>query len=173
MTATTAEKKRTFTLTPTETFHGACLYVVDPENPAKPLSRQPVEIDNDFEADFPVCVGFAPACVQSFDLSGHGRPILNCKCPGPHGHILLQCEDGSALVQAPIASRAMLEEVLKSLEASFTENGGFKRGEIEGIRHVVTTLTEHLLPDALTPNEKQWLSERTGDKIAGLYGWWS
>ena len=168
--ANVAKAENVHTINYPYVFHGALMHRVDPDRPLADLVHEPpLVLDRD--DSFPLHVGYAPSCVREYDLSGHGRPIHDCSCPWPHGHVLLQCDDGTALVPTPIASRAMVEKILDAWDA-----GGlnFSARELAEARRILSLVVGPLLPTELTKDEANLLASPGGttEKFS-ILGWWS
>jgi hypothetical protein len=150
-------------------FHGACMHPVDPKQPERAFSKETLILN--FDDDFPLHVGYAPACVKEFDLGGHRDLQFQCNCPWPHGHVLMHCDEGSAWIPAPVASGAMIEEIIKEFTDKDFNFSAEKKAEMA---RILRALTEHILPDWLTGHEKSYLANMAQDRHSlRVKGWYS
>ncbi len=80
---------------------------------------------------FPFHVGFCRSCVEVWEMRAPWDKDGTVVCPytshEQHGHLILVCDDGTAIMQTPIQSRPMLEFVFRLL----AEHGTLSREEAD------------------------------------------
>jgi len=144
---------------PNFVFNGARMYYVDTKDPAAGLSLTQRQLMAD--DDFGLHAGFCPSCTRKFEIDSSWA--FDCKAAGPHGHLVMQCDDGSAVITLPIASQAFFNRILDDLL-------GFTDAERTGIRTVLASEVSKLSPD-LQPNESAILADTKKYRQALRFAW--
>lgn len=131
------------------------MYPIHPETPELAFRLTPLE--NPFDEPFPWHVGFCRACEKRWELRASWDEHGTVTCPyatmEKHGHLILVCDDGTAILQSPIQSVAMLNFVFDTLLAQ----GTLTEPQAAVAKMALTQDTKHL-PIEMTDTEKRLVS---------------
>lgn len=139
---------RTFSIQYPWVYQNTRMYPLNVDNPEWAFVLGEVKIPVDHP--FPYHVGFCRACEERWELRApwdtHGTVICPYKGKGLHGHLILVCDDGTAIMQTPIESIPMLEFVF----ATLVQYGTMSPLEADtaflilkqDVKHLLTEMTE-------------------------------
>jgi hypothetical protein len=151
MTSPSEQKPRTFTIEYPWVFYNARMYPLNPDNPSAAFVLGAVV--SNLNDDFPLHVGFCRDCEKRWEMRSAWDPLGTVECAykdkGTHGHLILVCDDGTAIIQAPVFSRAFLDFLFGLLA---TKNI-LKGSECETAKLILKEDIKHL-PPKLTNFEK-------------------
>jgi hypothetical protein len=155
MTPPSEQKPRTFITEYPWVFYNTRMYPLSPDNPRAAFVLGPVA--SNLEDDFPLHVGFCRDCEKRWEMRSSEDPYGTVECAykdkGTHGHLILVCDDGTAIIQAPVYSRAFLDFLFKQIAAK----GILERRECETAQLILKEDIKHLPPE-LTSFEKGLLT---------------
>jgi hypothetical protein len=145
--------EKTFTITYPWVFGTTRLYPIDPKDPKAAFVLGPVTRDRD--EPLRDHIGFCRDCDGLWDIRGtekdeHGKITCAYKDRHKHGHILIACDDGMLVIQAPISSKSFFAFVLEQL----VRNRVLVRDQANTAKEILREDMRHLLP-ALTRFEDQ------------------
>ncbi len=149
------DRPRTFRIDYPWVFMSTRMYPIDPDSPESAFRLTPVE--KPLDESFPWHVGFCRACRKRWELRSSYDELGTVKCPyaemEKHGHLILVCDDGTAILESPIESTTMLNFVLDSLIAK----GTLTELQVEVAKMALRQDTKHL-PEDMTEPEKRLVS---------------
>ena len=126
---------------------GAPMRLVNAEVPSAGYALRSMTLEQGDE--WPLHVGLVRDCGGVHDLSGHTDIIHACPFAFVHGHIIVECDDGTGMVPAPIVSRDMIRKIFDEMERRST---GFTATQLNAMRWIILKDAENL-PDAFTDDE--------------------
>ncbi len=92
---------------------GALMRVVDSEKRALAFMKHELSLKP--EDDFPDLIGISYPCHKDYNFMMGPAMWQDCSIEGEHGHLLLQCDDGTALLPHTIRCQADVEQVIADL----------------------------------------------------------
>ncbi len=149
------EKSRTFRIEYPWVFMNTRMYPIHPDDPQAAFRLTPSE--KPLDDPFPWHVGFCRACEKRWELRAPWDKLGTVTCPyaemEKHGHLILVCDDGTAILETPVESTTMLNFVFDSLIAK----GTLTELQVEVAKMALRQDTKHL-PEEMTPSEKRLVS---------------
>ncbi len=164
--------EKTLRLTYPMEYQGALMFLIDPVNPERALTiSEEIITDNEslLGPMWPLHAGFTTKCDGEFQIDTSW--CVQCNAKGHHGHLIFQCDDGSAVLSTPIYSQAFFERYLEDLGG--TDNSAtFSVEERNAIRVVLNDEIQKL-PKEMHPDEQALLSDSDRYKKHLRFAWLS
>lgn len=148
-------------------YQGARMFLINTEDPESALTLTEKIIEDDGEVGGPMRplhAGFTTKCDGEFRIDSSWR--IECKAKGKHGHLVFQCDDGSAILGTPIRSQEFFERYIEDLGS----DGGFSPAERNAIRIVLAREIQKL-PKEIQPDEKALLADQLRYKRFLRFSW--